>query len=307
MRVINYVSSKKEADIREVLPSHIESLLPLSVVSAVNKAAVYGNLEELRLRSGRHSSVICGGKNIMLDVVLCMSELEGILKCMCNGSLYAYSDTINNGYLILDGGVRVGIGGRASGDGEAVSGVHDVCVLCIRIPHATRRVGREMCDLLDTLPKGKGILIYSPPGVGKTTLLRGIARYASMGDTARRVVVIDTRGELSFSLDSERMSIDVLSGYPKRIGIEIATRTLNPELIICDEIGDPKEAHALISSHNCGIPLIASAHAGSIDQLMSRTGIRLLHSAGIFGCYVGISRDGMGGFDHSVTYHKEVS
>lgn len=307
MRVINHVSSKKDADIRKNLPSVLESLLPLSVVSAVNKVAVHGSVEEVRLRSEKYSSAICGGKNVMLDVILSRSELDEILKCMCNGSLYAYSDTINNGYVSLEGGIRVGIGGRASGDGEIVSGVHDVCVLCIRIPHTAKRVGCEMCRLLDTLPKGKGILIYSPPGVGKTTLLRGIARYASMGDGAKRVVVIDTRGELSFSLDSEKMSIDVLSGYPRKIGIEIATRTLNSELIICDEIGDPKEAHALVASHNCGIPLIASAHAGSVDQLMSRTGIRLLHSAEIFGCYVGISRDGMGGFDYSITYHKEVS
>ena len=90
------------------------------------------------------------------------------------------------------------------------------------------------------------------------------------------------------------------------LGIEIATRTLSSEVIVCDEIGDYVEAMALVSSHNCGVPLIASAHAGSVEELLRRTGIMLLHEADLFGAYVGIKRDGNGGFLYDVHYRDEV-
>ena len=76
-------------------------------------------------------------------------------------------------------------------------------------------------------------------------------------------------------------------------------------MIICDEIGDYEEAMALVASHNCGVPLVASAHAENITQLLSRTGLRLLHEAQIFGAYAGIRRDGRGGFLYDLTMHSE--
>ena len=304
MRTINNVVVR---DCRaEVIPEALVGVLPQRILDSICKKSEFGRIEEIRLRAGRYSSIICGGENIMLDLLLDSVALSDILKYMCGGSLYAYSDTINQGYIALGGGIRVGVGGRATSDSGKITGVYDISLLCIRIPHKTSRVGYEMCNLIRSMKGAEGVLIYSPPGVGKTTLLRSIASQLSSGKNACRVVVIDTRGELSFELDSKDMCLDVLSGYPRRQGIEIATRTLNAQIMICDEIGDIDEAMALVSSHNCGVPLIASAHAGSIDQLMARTGIRLLHEAKIFGAYVGIARDTIGGFTYDIKHHREV-
>ena len=158
---------------------------------------------------------------------------------------------------------------------------------------------------MESFRRTRGVLIYSPPGIGKTTLLRSVAVMLASGGWSEgteplRTVVIDTRGELAFASEGRDLCLDVLSGYPRRRGIEIATRCLNAEVIICDEIGDYEEAMSLVASHNCGVPLIASAHAGSVNQLLSRTGLRLLHEAKIFGAYVGIERDGRGGFLYDV-------
>lgn len=304
MRIINNLSPKEVS--KHTLTSSIRRLLPENISFAIENSEGVGQIEEIRLRAGRYSSIIRGGENITLDILLDTGEISEILRKMCGGSLYAYSDTINQGYISLDSGIRVGVGGRATSEGEKIVGIYDVTLLCIRIPHKTSRVGGEICKILYGLNDFSGVLIYSPPGVGKTTLLRGVATEMASGERKKRVVVIDTRGELSFELDSKKLCLDVLSGYPRRLGIEIATRTLNAELMICDEIGDIDEAMALVSSHNCGVPLVASAHAGSVGQLMSRTGIRLLHEAKIFGAYVGISRNGFGGFNYKVTYHKEA-
>lgn len=304
MRVINHLNQSIKNG--NSIPDTVLNMLPASLRGEILSASQGRTVEEIRIRQGRYSSLVCDGKNIMLGALIDTVTLSDILKRMCGGSLYAYSDTINKGYISLQDGIRVGVCGRAASEGDRIIGVYDISLLCIRIPHRSRSVGMEICKILNSLECGRGVLIYAPPGVGKTTLLRGIANIMASGDDAKRVVVIDTRGELSFCLDAKELCLDVLSGYPRRLGVEIATRTLNPQLIICDEIGDYEEAMALVASHNCGVPLIASAHAGSIDQLLSRTGIMLLHEAGIFGAYIGIKRDGRGSFVYDITYHADI-
>ena len=261
-------------------------------------------IEEIRLRQGRRASLTLSDKNLMLDTVLDKSEISAVLTGMCQGSLYAFSDTINQGYISLPHGIRVGVCGRAACEDGKIIGVHEISSLSIRIPSRIIDAGEQICSLLKSFDRIRGVLIFAPPGVGKTTLLRAISKKLAIGRDALRTVVIDTRGELSFSNESKDLCLDVLSGYPRRQGIEIATRCLNAEVIICDEIGDYEEAMALVSSHNCGVPLIASAHASSIDELLSRTGIRLLHEAGIFGAYVRIGRKTGMNFTYQI-YRRE--
>lgn len=296
------------------LPRAVESALPYRLSDEIRRGGWGERIEEIRMRRGRRCSLVVSGVNVMLDTVMTQGDIDAVLEGICQGSLYAFSDTINQGYVALPGGVRVGVCGRAGCEGERVIGVYEISSLSVRIPHRSRPVGDEICALLDRFDRTCGVLIYSPPGVGKTTLLRGVAcKLASGGwrdDTGKsnpplRIVVIDTRGELSFDSEGAAMCLDVLSGYPRRRGIEIATRCLNAEVIVCDEIGDYEEAMSLVASHNCGVPLVASAHAGSVEQLLSRTGLRLLHEAKIFGAYVGIERDGAGGFSYDVNYWED--
>lgn len=300
------IQVKRARALTDEVPPQVLSALPYRLVEEIRERWRGERIEEIRVRRGRRASLTLSGRNLVLDTVLDGADIDVTLTGMCSGSLYAYSDTINRGYISLPGGVRVGVCGRASCEGERMLGVHEVSSLVIRIPHRSKRVGEPICDLLYEFGRTRGVLIYSPPGVGKTTLLRGVISLLSSGDAPLRTAVVDTRGELTFSVGGSDLCIDVLSGYPRGLGIEIATRTLSAEVIVCDEIGDYVEAMALVSSHNCGVPLIASAHAGSVDELLRRTGIMLLHEADIFGAYVGIKRDGGGAFSYDIHYRDEM-
>lgn len=277
-------------DTRGHIPHFLTAMLPPRVVEAVARALPHGLApEELRLRRDKAASLVADGKNYLLDVVLSGEELDALLLLMCEGSLYAHRDTLKEGYLTLPHGVRVGVAGRAAVLGGAISAITEPTVLCIRLPHRTPTVGEEIKALFEKQHGTRGILLYAPPGVGKTTVLRGVATLLAGGESPRRTAVIDTRGELGCFV-REGLLVDVLSGYPRGTGIGIATRTLSAEVILSDEVGDLAEAQEIVAAHIGGVPLIATAHAFGVRELLSRPGMRLLHEARVFGAYVGLAR-----------------
>lgn len=265
--------------------NELRKLLPIRLVLAIEEKLTCVNLlEEIRIRCNRQAYIICGGTNILLNVVISESEMQEILLTISRHSLYAYKDSIARGYISLDLGIRVGIIGRASVEDGKVIGVYDISELAIRIPNKSLNI--ECDEILDIINSGS-TLIFAPPGVGKTTLLRTITKKIGRG---KRVCVVDTRNELGYDLSQKDMLVSVLSSYPRKLGIEIAVRTMNSQAIICDEIGDDKDAAAIIEAQGAGIPIIASCHGSSLKEILSHKGIRDLHIAGIFSHYVKITR-----------------
>lgn len=290
------------------IPEFIRFSLPERVREDIEKvASKYKMVEEIRLHCGRRVTLTSSGRNISTSAVLTRQEIDRTLTRLCEGSVYAFRDTIAEGYIGLRGGVRVGVCGRAALSGGKICGVYDIDTLVIRIPHPSPPLGGEIADFIRKNGFTSGVLIYSPPGVGKTTLLRSLAKMMSTGENAVRVSVIDTRGELGYSLGDSSLCLDILSGYPKHIGISIAARTLSPQVIICDEIGSRAEADAICEAQGCGVPLIATAHASSVCELLARSGMNLLHKTGCFGAYVGISRSGNFGFSYDICKMEDAN
>ncbi len=265
----------------------------------------YGAADEIRLRADRRASLSFGHENAVLDFCVSKAELENTVNAICGGSLYAHADTIRQGYVTLAGGVRVGLVGRASVSGGEILGVYDISGLCIRLPHKALNVGQRVCELLRS--GCRGVLVYAPPAQGKTTLLRSVSAKMSMGEDAWRVSVIDSRGELAPALFGEGLCVDILEGYPRDMGIEIAARCMNAQLIVCDEISSLSEAEAIISACGCGVPMLATAHADNVRSLLSRPAMRCLYDACAFGAYVGIRRCERGGeFEYTVDMREEL-
>ena len=257
---------------------------------AESRVGLLNAVSELRVRADRIASVTVGGKNIPLGVTLSRKELADTLHRLCGNSVYAHAESIREGYLSIGGGCRVGIAGRALCEDGRIVGISDVSSLSVRLARAVPGAETEAYDVLCRLGFSSGLLVYSPPGVGKTTLLRALAVRLSTGRGARRVCVIDSRGEIDAGQLPRGALVDVLSDCPKGRGIEIAVRTPSPELLICDEIGTEEDARSILSVQYAGVPLVASAHGDSPASFGAGSPLAPLLERGVFGALLGISR-----------------
>ncbi len=273
----------------QALPDLLLRSLPMKVIydyEGIRKNA-RGSCEEIRLRRGRRSEFVFSGTSLLGTSVADERELRECFYKLCGGSVYAHSEEICYGGMRTEGGIRVGACGRAVVRGGKIEAVHDITSLNIRLPCVFLPDASEISRMI--AEKGSGALLFSRPGVGKTTFLRSIARDIS-GKYGKRVALIDSGGELSGGLSGEDLKLDILEEYPRGVGIEIAVRALSPQFIICDEIGTGAEADALLYIRSSGVPIIASAHGDDAFGLVRRRGIRELHEAGIFESYIHLER-----------------
>ena len=275
----------------------LETLLPYPLYALLSEKK---DAEELRLSLGSRVILKAGG-HVEASPLICTKELlDQTLDRMLNRSFYAHEESIREGYISLLGGMRAGVCGRAVVDGGKIKTVKEITSIVLRLPHRIRGVEKPIFDVLKIDQFTKGLLIYSLPGVGKTTVLRELAY--RIGETENKsLALIDTRGELSAGIENCD-GISVFLHYPKAVGASIAVRTMSPDLIVLDEIG-PDECPALIEAGFGGVTALASCHAASLEELTRRPGFANLLSSGIFGHIVRLSRKGS---DLSVRFEKEV-
>ncbi|MDE7363222.1 MAG: hypothetical protein K2N38_14965 [Oscillospiraceae bacterium] len=256
--------------------------IPLRSAAKIRVTEPLSGIAEIRLRAGRPGVCV----NIFGDMRVCSepfsaAEIADCFAEICRYSVHSFQEEIAQGFVTLEGGHRVGICGTAVTNGGRIEMFKDISGLNIRIAHEVRGCADEIYSrFFRTSPRS--LLIAGKPLCGKTTVLRDLAR--QLGER-HRVTLIDSRNELSASYHGTPsldigLNTDALVGCAKSEGIMLALRTLSPEAIVCDELGDDEEAVA--RAMFCGVKLIASAHAGSLDEL--ETGERTRELARLFDC-----------------------
>ncbi len=245
-------------------------------------------LQELRLRLGRPPELILSTGHQRLKDPVEKTDLDYVVNMASRFSPWAAA-TISEGYITAQGGHRIGISGQVVLVNGKITGFSSVSGLCLR-------VARDFPGIAGPLGGYKGsLLLIGRPGSGKTTLLRDLIRQRSEG-AGQAVTVVDERREI-FPAHGGRTAfdmgehVDVLSGIGKPEGILAAIRNLTPNVIALDEITDPEDCKALLHAGWCGVELLATAHAASVEDLKHRKIYIPLVESGIFDYAVIIGRD----------------
>ena len=244
--------------------------------------------EEFRLRLGYPASVVMPeGERSMGGDPVTKRELGFVLEAATGASVHSASSRLAEGFITAKGGFRVGLCGAVGLSGGEPGGFTSVSSAAIRISREHKGACVPIIDSVYSGGEVRSTLIISPPGGGKTTLLRDLVRYISDAAGGPRVGLCDERSEIAAFFDGEpTMDVgrrtDVLDGCPKARAVSMLLRSMNPGVIAIDEITAEEDAEAMTRAAHCGVKLIATAHAASRTELAERPIYRALLASGVF-------------------------
>ncbi len=284
--------------------TYIEKYLPENVSHGIEMLSVREKdmICEIRLRAfGAQSLSLSDGRVLFLscDGDFCedpmsyhsfsVEDISETVTCLCDGSVYSFSESLKKGYITKHG-MRIGVCGRGMSIGGIPDGFCEYTSLNIRIP----RYIPSCCDeLLSYIGKhgmdyAGGIIVISPPGAGKTTFLRTLGYSLSRGisipgkTSSFEVCICDEREELFLPEVFGNGRAEFIFSLPKKYCIEHFTRLMNPDYIILDEIGNGGEAEEILRSSSEGIHFCASCHGIDVSDVLSKSGMRLLFENRVF-------------------------
>jgi len=276
-----------------LLPKDVENVL--SVINNDFKPKV----NEIRFRSGKpitlntkDGAFYCtknGRVTINYNDDLYFTDdrkMQEIVFSLSRRSIHTYQDMLARGFLPLKNGCKAGVAGCAVMKNGAVYSVSSFNSVNIRI-------SRDYYGCAEKIVEAVGgnctsYLLVGQPLSGKTTLLRDLCRtYAGKNSfEPKKIVIVDERDEIASKSFGGGVDVgvhtDVLSLYPKEVGIDIALRTLSPDIIVLDEIGADDEINSILSGMNSGVSFIATAHGGDFKEVLSRPNIKKLVDSKVF-------------------------
>ncbi len=208
-------------------------------------------------------------------------------------SLYRMENELREGYITIEGGHRVGIAGKVNTRGGAVKAIKNITFFNIRI--AKQHLGIAESVMPHLFQRNYlNTLIIGPPQSGKTTLIRDMVRIISTGwkmQKPRKVAVIDERSEIGAAINGIPqhdlgLRTDVMDACPKAEGMMMMIRSMSPEVLVVDEIGEKEDFDALLQAIYSGVTIFCSIHGQSLADLQEHPLSSTLFNKGIFSRYI---------------------
>lgn len=292
--VIRYTSKELREVLSKVPPEKIADIEEIRI--RANKPVIIQNYREDWFVDGKG----CLTKNEKNAFVPGVDDIIKTLEIMSMNSIYVFQDDIRNGFITLPGGHRVGIAGKTVIENGKVINMKNISSLNIRISREVKGCSLKIIKyILGKRNEPLNTLIISPPQCGKTTMLRDITRNLSngikeMGFSGVKVGLIDERSEIAACYNGipqfdVGIRTDVLDSCPKSIGMIMMVRSMSPQVIVTDEIGNQGDRDSIVSILNAGVKIIASAHGFNISELKSRHEILSLIENRLLDRYVVLS------------------
>lgn len=249
-------------DIEEILKYFPNTMYTLLKNTLIQDRNLQKDLQEIRIRVEREILLKTRQADIVIDYQVSTNEILQTLERLCENSIYAYKNQICEGFLTVKGGHRIGMTGTAVTEGNNVLNLKYITSLNFRIAreiiNCSNHLLREIIDKENNTIYNT--LIVSPPGKGKTTMLRDIIRNISNGIPeihfkGMTCGVVDERGEIAAMYKGAPqndigMRTDVIENISKAKGMKMLIRSMAPEVIACDEIGSKEDIQAIRRSNN---------------------------------------------------------
>ena len=266
-------------DINELIfyfPSNIYNLISNTIKQ--NKK-IEEELQEIRIRSNRPVILKLRNFEIVIEYKVNEVEIMQTLERLCNNSIYAYKNQICEGFLTVKGGHRVGVTGTVVIEEGKIINVKYITSLNFRIAREVKGCSLKILDKIIDVKTNEinNTLIVSPPGKGKTTMLRDIIRNISNGIPnvnfgGKTCGVVDERGEIAAMYhgvpqNDVGLRTDVIENVSKAKGMKMLIRSMAPEVIACDEIGSKEDVEAIKEALTSGVKGIFTMHGKSLEEI----------------------------------------